>query len=68
MEPPVHVHWQKSSFSGAEGPNCVEVARRGDDVLIRESDEPGLVLAASRAGLAAFIAGIKAGEFDHFAR
>ncbi|MBN3930382.1 DUF397 domain-containing protein [Streptomyces verrucosisporus] len=62
------VHWQKSSFSGSEGPNCVEVARRGDDVLIRESDEPGLVLAASRADLAAFITGIKAGEFDHFAR
>ncbi|MCG3040249.1 DUF397 domain-containing protein [Streptomyces sp. S1A] len=61
------LEWQKSSFSGNEGPNCVEVARRGDDVLIRESDEPGLVLAASRAGLAAFIEGIKAGEFDRFA-
>ncbi|MFH0244244.1 DUF397 domain-containing protein [Streptomyces sp. HK10] len=62
------LEWQKSSFSGNEGPNCVEVARRGDDLLIRESDEPGLVLATSRAGLAAFIAGIKAGEFDRFAR
>ncbi|MDH2412255.1 DUF397 domain-containing protein [Streptomyces fenghuangensis] len=61
------IQWQKSSFSGGGGENCVEVARRGDDVLIRESDEPGLVLAASRAGLAAFIEGIKAGEFDRFA-
>ncbi|MFP8907241.1 DUF397 domain-containing protein [Streptomyces atacamensis] len=62
------IQWQKSSFSGGGGENCVEVARQGDGLLIRESEEPGLVLAASRADLAAFIAGTKAGEFDRFAR
>ncbi|PJE94140.1 DUF397 domain-containing protein [Streptomyces carminius] len=61
------VQWQKSSFSGANGPNCVEVARHGDALLIREGDEPGLVLSVSRAELAAFLAGAGAGEFDHLA-
>ncbi|MEE1937985.1 DUF397 domain-containing protein [Streptomyces sp. TRM 70361] len=60
------IQWQKSSFSGAEGPNCVELARHGDALLIRESDEPELIVSVGRAGLAAFLAGVKAGEFDHF--
>ncbi|MEO3972577.1 DUF397 domain-containing protein [Streptomyces sp. CAU 1734] len=57
--------WQKSSFSGGGGENCVEIAREGNGVLIRESDAPGTVIATDRAKLAAFIQGVKAGEFDH---
>jgi len=60
----IPIQWQKSSFSGGEGPNCVEVARRGGGVLIRESEDPGAVLAVTRASLAAFIAGVKAGGLD----
>ncbi|MCC3653873.1 DUF397 domain-containing protein [Streptomyces sp. S07_1.15] len=58
------VHWQKSSFSGAEGPNCLEIAGVPGALLVRESDTPGNVLTASRAALAGLVAGVKAGEFD----
>ncbi|MEU7240746.1 DUF397 domain-containing protein [Streptomyces sparsogenes] len=61
------IHWRKSSFSGGDGPNCVELARRADTALIRESDDPRVVLTTTRPRLAAFIAGVKAGDFDHLA-
>lgn len=60
------IKWQKSSFSG-EGPQCVEVAEHNSGILLRESDEPNAVTTTSRDKFAAFIAGVKAGEFDHFA-
>lgn len=60
------IDWQKSSFSGGGGENCVEVAWRDGSIVMRESDTPGVVLATSREKLAAFILGVKAGEFDHF--
>lgn len=48
--------WQKSSFSGDEdAPNCVELAAVQGAVLLRESDEPGDVLATEPSALAAFI-------------
>ncbi|MFE9684666.1 DUF397 domain-containing protein [Streptomyces sp. NPDC006285] len=56
------VLWQKSSFSqGEDAPNCVEVAARQDlgVLLLRESDEPGTVLKATGAGLAALIRHIR---------
>ncbi|MDQ1037697.1 thiamine monophosphate synthase [Streptomyces sp. V3I8] len=52
------IPWQKSSFSdGEDAPNCVEVAapRGTDTLLLRESDEPGTVVQATGAGLAALI-------------
>ncbi len=60
--------WQKSSYSGTSA-NCVQVAS-GDDgtVGMRESDDPGTVLTTTPESLAAFIRGVKAGEFDHFLR
>ncbi|MDX3229841.1 DUF397 domain-containing protein [Streptomyces sp. ME19-01-6] len=59
------LNWRKSSFSGGNGPDCVELARRADTTLIRESDDPHVVLTPTRPGLAAFIAAVKAGDFDH---
>ncbi|MEC4018099.1 DUF397 domain-containing protein [Streptomyces sp. H27-D2] len=59
------IEWQKSSFSGNQGPNCVEVARDADAVLLRESDEPRAVLALTPARLGAFVSGVKAGSLDH---
>ncbi|MFI9586969.1 DUF397 domain-containing protein [Streptomyces sp. NPDC052236] len=60
------VVWTKSSASIGEG-NCVEVARLEEGaVAVRNSrfpDGPALVYTASEA--AAFLAGAKAGEFDH---
>ncbi|MFI5754416.1 DUF397 domain-containing protein [Streptomyces sp. NPDC051569] len=59
------ITWQKSSFSG-EGPQCVEIAEHDGAVLMRESDDPNVVTTTTRIKFAAFIAGVKAGEFDHF--
>ncbi|MDK0521414.1 DUF397 domain-containing protein [Streptomyces sp. ML-6] len=61
------IEWQKSSFSGG-GEQCVEVAGQGDEILVRESDDPSAVTRTSRSKFAAFIQGVKAGEFDHFAQ
>ncbi|MFF6997729.1 DUF397 domain-containing protein [Streptomyces sp. NPDC008313] len=48
--------WQKSSFSGNEdAPNCIEVAASESVLWLRESDEPGVVLSATRPGLGALI-------------
>ncbi|MFF8957851.1 DUF397 domain-containing protein [Streptomyces sp. NPDC014894] len=60
------ITWQKSSFSGGNGPNCVEIAHHDGSILLRESDTPTTVITTDRAKLAAFIQGVKAGEFDHF--
>ncbi|NUP38662.1 MAG: DUF397 domain-containing protein [Streptomyces sp.] len=57
--------WQKSSYSGAGGENCVELARRADTTLIRESDDPRVVVSTTPMHLAAFVAAVKAGDFDH---
>ncbi|MEU6895818.1 DUF397 domain-containing protein [Streptomyces sp. NPDC046557] len=60
------ISWQKSSFSGGGGENCIEVGRHGDRIVMRESDDPEAIITTSPAKLAAFIEGVKAGEFDHF--
>ncbi|MDQ2707899.1 MAG: DUF397 domain-containing protein [Actinomycetota bacterium] len=62
------VRWIKSSFSGDNG-SCVELAALDEDrVGVRNSNRPqaGTVM-FTRAELAAFLAGAKAGEFDHLA-
>ncbi|MDX3229880.1 DUF397 domain-containing protein [Streptomyces sp. ME19-01-6] len=56
--------WKKSSFSEGEGANCVELARHGGHILIRESDAPHVILTAAPARLAPFLAAVKAGWFD----
>jgi Domain of unknown function (DUF397) len=43
---------------------CIEVSDDGDDVLVRDSGQPDIVVRVDRAGWTAFIAGVKAGEFD----
>ncbi|MFJ3791877.1 DUF397 domain-containing protein [Kitasatospora sp. NPDC090091] len=63
----LHLSWQKSSFSGAEGAdNCLELASGvGDLRHLRESDDPDVIVTTTAARLRAFILGAKAGEFDH---
>jgi hypothetical protein len=57
--------WVKSRYSNAEG-NCVEVARVDGGVAMRNSRDPdGPALVYTNAEVAAFVAGAKAGEFDH---
>ncbi|MBD0707298.1 MULTISPECIES: DUF397 domain-containing protein [unclassified Streptomyces] len=59
--------WQKSSFSGPEdNQNCVHVRRiASGEIELVESEIPGTIVATSRANFAAFLLGVKAGEFDH---
>lgn len=64
--------WRKSSFSGDGGPgggDCVEVAPLVyGRIAVRNSNHPdqGTIL-FTRTELAAWITGIKAGEFDDLA-
>ncbi|MEU7368077.1 DUF397 domain-containing protein [Streptomyces hygroscopicus] len=61
------IRWRKSSFSGGQEPECVEVARGAHGVLLRESDDPRAVLSVDPSRFAMFLAAAKAGEFDAFA-
>jgi hypothetical protein len=61
----VDIQWRKSSYStDAEGSNCIELAVLDGDILIRESDEPGVIVKTTPTKLRAFLVGAKAGEFD----
>jgi hypothetical protein len=56
--------WRTSSFSAPDG-NCVEVAAADDRIAVRNSNDPGAgTLTFTRAEMAAWIEGCKAGEFD----
>ncbi|MFI2291255.1 DUF397 domain-containing protein [Streptomyces niveus] len=60
------ITWQKSSFSGSDGEiQCVELAHVDGRILLRESETPDTIVTTDPAKLRAFIAGVKAGEFDH---
>lgn len=54
------IPWQKSSFSG-EGANCVNVAPGRDTVLVRESDEPGVVLRVSAERFRGLLESVRSG-------
>jgi hypothetical protein len=57
--------WRKASYSSSNGGQCVEVALAPSAVAVRDSKDPAgpnLVVLAAEWG--AFVAGVKAGEFD----
>jgi hypothetical protein len=54
--------WRKASFCAAG--ECVEMARQGGLVALRNSKNPGLMLRYTTATWLSFVSGIKAGEFD----
>jgi hypothetical protein len=58
--------WRKSSYSSANGGQCVEIASNlPDAVAVRDSKNPdGPKLAFAPDEWQAFTAGVKAGEFD----
>ena len=64
MEDQASVEWRKSSFSTTNG--CVEVAVVGDRIAVRDSKQRGggPVLEFTAIEWAAFLAGVRGGEFD----
>lgn len=64
-----YLKWRKSSFSGGSnggGGDCVETAALPDGrVAVRDSKSPAAgILFFTHAEMAAWLAGVKAGEFD----
>lgn len=59
------MRWRRSSACAGSG--CVEVTRLDRNVAVRDSKAPGPLLTYTPEEWAAFIAGVKAGEFDDFA-
>ncbi|WP_078606772.1 DUF397 domain-containing protein [Streptomyces flavidovirens] len=61
--------WFKSSYSGGEGNECVEVAALGSRVAVRDSKiTQGPVLAVTAYAFAAFLGGVKGDELSAAAR
>jgi Domain of unknown function (DUF397) len=58
--------WRKSSYSGGSGGNCVEVAGNlPGTIAVRDSKNPeGPALVFSPAAFAAFVGGVRDGEFS----
>ncbi|WP_206507768.1 DUF397 domain-containing protein [Streptomyces chrestomyceticus] len=57
--------WQKSSFSGGGGEQCVEIAEGAGAVFLRESDDPDIITTLSRGNLGTLLRHVKAGALDH---
>ncbi|MDJ0344320.1 DUF397 domain-containing protein [Streptomyces sp. H10-C2] len=57
--------WRKSSYSGSNGGNCIEVAPGFPGVVpVRDSKDPhGPALVFDAAAFASFVAGVRAGDF-----
>ncbi|MHC0433399.1 DUF397 domain-containing protein [Streptomyces sp. O3] len=55
------IPWRKSSFSDQPESACVELALTRGSVLVRESDEPGVVIATEPDRLRALLLSVKGG-------
>ncbi|GAB3228633.1 DUF397 domain-containing protein [Glycomyces halotolerans] len=67
-ELPGSLSWQKSSRSGPQGGNCVELAALpgGQEIAVRNSRDPqGPALIYTVAEIRALVEGAKDGEFDN---
>ena len=64
MQDQARVEWRKSSLSTTNG--CVEVALVGDRIAVRDSKQEGRgpVLEFTAIEWAAFLGGVRGGEFD----
>ena len=59
------LRWRKSTFSGANGGGCVEVADHDGMIVVRDTkDRAQEALTFTDEEWVAFVAGVKAGEFD----
>ncbi|UGY92799.1 DUF397 domain-containing protein [Streptomyces gobiensis] len=59
------IWWQKSSYS-ASATDCLEIATGAEgSALVRESDDPDVIVNASHKNLQSLILGVKLRKFDH---
>ncbi len=60
------LRWRKSTFSGANGGGCVEVAGQDGIILVRDTKDHGRgpVHRYTPGQWRAFITGVRSGEFD----
>ncbi|MGW2515213.1 DUF397 domain-containing protein [Streptomyces scopuliridis] len=64
----MEIQWRKSSKSSDdEDSNCLELAEHDGEILMRESDNPDVIIHTTRTKLRAFLDGAKEGEFDNLA-
>lgn len=64
MSESASTEWKKSSFSTGLTA-CVEARRVGQGIAVRNSRSPATEQTHTKAEMAAFLAGVKAGEFDY---
>lgn len=58
--------WRKASYTVDN--NCVELAETDDAILVRNSNQPDAgTLTITPTDLAAFVEGVKAGDYDDLA-
>ena len=62
--PEQQLHWHKASSSSSLNA-CVELARDGEWIALRNSRDVTMMLQFTRAEKVAFLQGAKGGEFDH---
>ena len=56
--------WRKSSYSGGNGGNCVEIAATGPAIMVRDTkDRAGGTLTIGRDAWRQFATGVKDGTF-----
>lgn len=56
--------WYKSSYSGGDQGECLEVARGHADIPVRDSKDPhGPVLVFEPSAWSAFVSAVKRGKF-----
>ncbi|WP_217196919.1 DUF397 domain-containing protein [Streptomyces buecherae] len=60
------ITWRKSSYSGSNGGDCIEVAPGFPGVVpVRDSKDPhGPILSFNASAWEAFINGVKTGDFN----
>ncbi|MFC9424727.1 DUF397 domain-containing protein [Streptomyces sp. NPDC056987] len=66
---PAGLEWVRATAEGDDGPGpWIEVAAgAGDLIHLRETSDPDNIVTTTQVKWDAFVKGVMAGEFDHFA-
>ncbi|RKN55066.1 DUF397 domain-containing protein [Streptomyces klenkii] len=57
--------WRKSSYSGADNGDCVEMAHGLQGIVpVRDSKDPSQIIAFASEGWSRFLAGVRSGQLS----